>query len=197
MQIIDCEQGTESWAVARRGIPSASNFDKIITTKGEPSKQALKYMYKLAIERISGQSEDTFQSMAMSRGVAMESEARSLYEFLTGQSVTQTGFIFDERGWGCSPDGLVDDEGLIEIKCPLASTHVEYLLDGKLPTEYFQQCQGELFITGRKWLDFISYYPAVRPLLFRVYPDVEFHKKLQIELELFVSELNQLIKKIN
>lgn len=199
MVILDCVQNTPDWFQARVGIPTASNFDKIITSKGEPSKTRIKYMYQLAGERITNKySEDIYQTPSMLRGIQMEEEARSLYEMLTGKTVIKVGLCKMEGGLicGASPDGLVDENGGIEIKCPMVHTHIEYLLNNKLPTEYFQQVQGELFVTGREWIDFISYYPGIKPFILRVEPDKEFHKKLRVELEIFCNELNELTERL-
>ena len=195
MEIINVVQGTPEWFEARRGIPSSSNFDKIVTTAGKPSKQKEKYMYKLAGEKVSGISEETYQNATMQRGSEMEAEARQLYELTKGVEVQEVGFCI-EGGYGASPDGLVASEGLVEIKCPLVATHVGYLLKNKLPTDYFQQTQGQLLVTGREWVDFMSYYPGLRPLLIRVERDEVFLKALRIELEVFVSELKDTIERI-
>jgi len=196
MRIVNCEQLSEEWFAVRRAIPTASNFDKIVTSKGEPSKQREKYLFRLAAEKVSGFSEETYQNAAMVRGIEMEKEAREFYQLVNDVEVEQVGFCIANGGWACSPDGFVGEDGMIEIKCPISSTHVSYLLDNKLPTEYYQQCQGELFVTGRKWLDFISYYPGIKPLIVRVKPDWEFHRKLEIELKGFVKELETIINKI-
>jgi putative phage-type endonuclease len=198
MLIVNCEQGTQEWFNARLGVPTASNFDKIITTEGKPSKQRTKYLYQLAGEAISMSSEDTFQSTAMLRGIELESQARELYSMLFDLPVSKVGLCVTEGEIkaGASPDSLVGEDGLLEIKCPTISTHVSYLLDNKLPTDYFQQVQGQLFVTERKWCDFMSYYPNMRPLIIRVYPDVDFIKALSIELKSFCKELNEIITKI-
>ncbi|NCD17904.1 MAG: hypothetical protein EOL91_11480 [Actinobacteria bacterium] len=196
MIINNCEQGSDEWFAVRCGVPTASNFEKIITTKGEPSKQALKYMYQLAGESVTGVKEETYQNSAMLRGVEMEAEARSFYELVNDVSVEQVGFCLHDDGFGCSPDGLVGTDGLIEIKCPSLAVSVGYLLDGGLPTDYFQQVQGQLLVTGRKWCDFISYYPGLKPLIIRVEPDKEFIEKLHNELKTFCKNLNQTITKL-
>lgn len=198
MRIIECEQLSEEWYKIRCGIPSASNFDKIITTKGESSKQAQKYLYQLAGEYVTGQKEQSYQNAAMLRGIELEQEAKNLYQIINEVVVESVGFCIGEPDieYGCSPDGLVGDKGLVEIKCPNLATHVGYLLDNKAPTEYFQQMQGQLLVTGREWVDFMSYYPAIRPLIVRVQRDEEFIKKLRIELEVFCTELNKIINKI-
>jgi len=195
MIIINCEQGTPEWFAARCGVPSASNFDKIITTKGEPSKQRTKYLYQLVGERLCGKPEESYINGAMERGKVLEDEARKLYMFITGAEVQQVGFCLSD-GYGSSPDGLVGEDGIIEIKCPLMSTHVGYLLNNKLPTDYYQQTQGNLLVTGREWLDFISYYPGIKPLIIRVTPDKNFQKALKAELEIFCKELDATFKKL-
>jgi putative phage-type endonuclease len=198
MKIINCEQTSQEWFDARLGVPSASNFDQIITVKGEPSKQKTKYLYKLAGEKVSGRIEDVYQNGVMLRGVEMEAEARQLYELITGSSVQQVGFCVTEGEaiYGASPDGMVGEHGLIEIKCPLVSTHVGYLLENVLPSDYYQQTQGQLLVTGRKWCDFVSYYPGLKPLIVRVEPDKKFQKALEAELVKFCTELNEVINKI-
>jgi len=195
MRIIDCIQGTPEWFAARLGVPSASNFDKIVTTKGEPSKQAQEYMYKLAGEYVSGSQEDTYQNAAMLRGTELEDEARAYYQMLNDVMVQQVGFCIAD-GFGCSPDGLVGEHGLVEIKCPSVAVHVEYILNGKLPTAYFQQVQGQLLVTGREWCDFISYYPLLRPFIIRVGRDSDFIDTLAKELKSFCKQLNETSERI-
>lgn len=198
MRVIDCIQGTPEWTAARRGVPSASAFDKIITTKGEPSKQRQKYLYQLAGECVSGIVEETYQNGAMLRGKEMEDEARQLYSLINGVEVQQVGFcvVDGDLAFGCSPDSLVGEDGGLEIKCPQMATHVSYLLDNVLPTDYIQQVQGNLLVTGRKWWDFMSYYPGLKPLIIRVQRDEKLLKSLKIELELFCEQLKNIIEKI-
>lgn len=198
MRIIKCEQGTEEWFAARLGVPSSSLFDKIITTAGKPSTSAKKYMYKMAGELVSGTREESYQNAAMTRGIELEVEAREMYELITGETVEQVGFcLHDDIDAGCSPDGLIGKDGGMEIKCPSMAVHVEYLLGGKLPTTYYQQVQGSLFISQRKWWDFVSYYPSIKPLIVRVFPDPAFHALLEAELIKFSSELKATVLKIS
>ncbi len=198
MKLIECEQKTPEWHAARCGIPTASNFDKLITTTGKQSTQRTKYMYQLAGECVSGKAEVGYQSSAMLRGIEIEEEARSFYEFTSSVEVQRVGFCLSDCGkYGASPDGLVGEDGMLEIKCPTLAVHVGYLLEGKLPTDYFQQTQGQLFVTGRKWSDFISYYPGLTPLVIRVLPDADFHASLNLELVSFCAELEQIIKRIS
>lgn len=195
MKVIDCVQGSSEWIQARCGIPSASCFDQIITTKGEPSTQRKKYLLKLAGERLLGRPEETYQNAVMQRGIELEPEARELYEFITGQECLKTGFWFKD-GYGASPDGVVAEKGVIEIKSPLLTTHIGYLLDKTLPVAYHQQVNGELLCTEREWCDFMSYYPGLPPFIIRVYPDDKFQKKLKVELALFVEELEEMVDKL-
>lgn len=195
MKIINCEQGSLEWFEARLGIPSSSNFDKIITTAGKPSKQREKYMYRLAGESVSGVLEESYQNAAMLRGIEMEDEAKQLYTLITGNEVTEVGFCVEE-GYGASPDGLIAEKGCLELKCPLVATHVGYLLANKLPTDYFQQVQGQLLVTGREWADFMSYSPGLKPMIVRVNRDETFINALKIELAVFCEELRVVIGKI-
>lgn len=195
MEIIDCIQGSEEWFAARCGVPSASNFDKIVTSKGEPSTQAKKYMYKLAGESVSGIAEETYKNAAMERGTILEDEARQLYQIINDEEVKQVGFC-KEEGYGCSPDGMVLFQGMLEIKCPSAAVHVEYLLKETLPTTYIQQVQGQMLVTGSKWCDFMSYYPGIKPFIIRVERDEPFISKLKSELDKFCAELKSVIERI-
>lgn len=197
MKIIDCEQRSPEWYKAKCGIPSASNFSMIVDTSGKPSKQAMKYVYTLAGETLLGYKEETYQSKAMEDGIIREEEARETYEFITGNKVEQVGFCTNDEGtYGASPDGLVGKDGSTEIKCPMLHTHIGYLLKGILPLDYFQQVQGQLLVTGRKWCDFMSYYPGLKPFIIRVKPDKKFLSMLTGELTLFNEALKIMVEKI-
>lgn len=198
MKILEHEQRTPEWYAARKGVPTASDFDKIITSTGIQSKQRQKYLYQLAGERLGGIVDESYQSFAMLQGVEKEAEARALYELLH-EPVKEVGFCISDCGrFGCSPDGIVGEDGLVEIKCPIISTHVEYLLKCKdeCPSDYFQQTQGQLLVTGRKWVDFVSYFPGLPPLIIREEPNEVFQRLLKKELELFCAELNELVEKL-
>jgi len=197
MKILDIVQQTPEWFKEKAGRPSASNFDSIITNDGKPSKQRTKYLYQLAGERITGIREESYQNAAMTRGIEMEAEARQYYELLNNVEVQQVGLCITDDGLvACSPDGLVGKDGGLEIKCPTLPTHVEYLYKGGLVEKYFQQVQGSLFVSGRKWWDLISYYPGLKPVIIRVTPDKTFLTALKVELALFCIELNKLTEAI-
>ena len=199
MQILTCDQRSPEWYAARLGVPSASEFDKIITQKGEPSKQAQKYLYRLVGERLSGKPEETYTNGAMQRGVELEGEARSFYQLVHDVVVEQVGFCKTEGKtvYGCSPDGLIGQDGGLEIKCPNMATHVSYLINpDSLLSDYFQQVQGGLLVTGRKWWDLLSYYPGIKPLVIRIEPDKTFQKALAGALKDFCLELETTTKKL-
>lgn len=190
MKILSCDQGSPEWFAGRVGLPSASKFSDIVTGKGEPSKSRQKYLYQLAGERIIGAKEESYQNAAMLRGIEMETEARSLFEVVQEVTVQEVGLCLDDLGrWGCSPDGLIGEDGGLEIKCPSLAVHVGYLLSGKVPADYYQQVQGSMYVTGRSYWWFMSYYPGIRPLMIKATPDVKFHEALQTELIRFHLEL--------
>jgi len=191
MRCIDCEQGTDEWLAARLGIPSASMYAKIITTQGKWSTQADSYINQLVAEKLTGETTPFYQNEHMIRGTELEPDARQLYEFITGSEVQQVGFcLHDTLEAGASPDGLIGEDGGLEIKCPAPATHVEYLRGDKLPSKYKQQVMGCLWITGREWWDFMSYHPNMKPLIVRVERDEDYIA----ELEACVSKAVKLIE---
>jgi hypothetical protein len=180
MRIDQNEQGSPEWLAARLGIPSASMFAKIVTTKGIWSASADAYINQLVAERLTGEREEVFQSHHMLRGTELEPDARDLYSLISDAEVTEVGFcLHDTLSAGCSPDGLIGEEGGLEIKAPAPATHVEYLRGGVLPSKYKQQVMGCLWITGREWWDFVSYHPTMKPLIVRVERDEEYIAALE------------------
>jgi len=180
MKICSHEQGSPEWFEARLGIPSASMFSKIVTTKGAWSTQADSYINQLVAERLTGEREEIYQSHHMIRGTELEPEARDMYCLMKDVEVQEVGFcLHDTLKAGCSPDGLVGEDGGIEIKCPAPATHVEYLRGGVLPSRYKQQVMGCLWITQREWWDFVSYHPNMKPLIVRVERDEEYIAALE------------------
>ena len=184
MRVYDFEQGTPEWLQSRLGCPSGSGFDKLITATGKPSTQAEGYINQLIAELLTGETTYVKKTEWMERGNELEPRARDYYELATGNTVVETGFCkHDKLECGVSPDGIVGDHGLIEIKCPSPSVHVAYLRAGVLPTKYKQQVQGCLWITEREWWDFMSYHPEMPALLVRVERDEDYIKLLQAEVE--------------
>jgi hypothetical protein len=199
MIIIPGGQRNGAWHEIRRGIPTASKFSEIITpARGDYSKQSIGYMYELAGARVWGVSDDSFKSVDMQNGNDREDAARKAYQAETITEVEQICFAyFDERkDRGCSPDGLCGENGLIEIKSPKLKTHVSYLLSNDYPNEYKCQIQGELYICGREWCDFVSYFPGADLYIKRVYRDEPFIKKLAEAIDRFNVELDALCEKM-
>jgi len=200
METIDCIQGTDEWFAAKLGIASASNFAKIKAKPRVAGKGGrVDYMYQLENERDEGKTEETINTTHMMRGVEIEPQAREYYEKFQGVTVEQVGFIKLDDNIGCSPDGLVGKDGLIEIKCPKGTTHKKYVVKDKLPTTYIPQVQGQLWVTNRKWCDFISYRPESneRPYWsIRVFRDEGYINQLAVEVNQFIIELEALTKKI-
>ena len=191
MIISEHAQGTDEWMAERTGIPSASNFAKIFTTVGKPSATATTYMNELVAEWILGEKEQIKQNDWMLRGIELEDEARKAYSFVNEVDVLEVGFCFkdEDKLVGCSPDGLVNHDKILEIKCPKASTHIGYLLGGKLPSTYFQQVHGQLWVTGRDDCDFISYYPGLPNFEIRVEREQKNMDMIDSHLAKFISEM--------
>lgn len=187
---LDVEQCSPEWFEARLGIPTASNFERLITPTGKASSQANDYLYELVAEWVTGEKTYIRPSYWMERGVEMEPEARSAYEFITDIEVDTTGLVYrdDERMVSCSPDGLLDGKGL-EIKCPAPNTHVAYCLQGVLPKKYAAQVQGSMWVTGLKQWDFMSYHPDYEPFLITVDADENFHTALNDIVPDFIRQL--------
>lgn len=169
------EQGTDEWFQARCGIVTASTTRSLLTAKGAVAENDTSrgFIRQLAVERILGQVEFTFPSRAMQRGTALEPFARDLYAENIAP-VEEVGFIrldTDAYPLGYSPDGLVGDDGLIEIKCPSPKEHLRTILVDGVPAEYKPQVQTGLYVSGRAWLDYVSYCPGADLYITRVSPD--------------------------
>ncbi len=200
MQIINnIEQGTDEWRNLRLGKATASNFSKLVTSTGAESKTLPKYALELATEMLVIEPEEGFKSDAMQRGNDLEPLAREAYEQYSFNIVDQVAF-FDCNDYGYSPDGLVGKDGLVEIKCPNATTHTKYLFEDRVPVEYVAQCQGGLMITGRKWLDFCSFHPNFQDdkklFIKRVERDEEFISKLKKAIDKVIELRNDYLNKI-
>lgn len=190
------EQGTPEWFAVKCGKISASNMSAVMA-KGK-GKTRMTYMRRLLAERLSNIPQETYTSGAMDRGVETEPQARMAYEELNLVVVEQVGFIEVDEWFGCSPDGLVGDDGLVEIKCPNTATHVGYVLDDKMPTDYALQVQTQMLVTERKWVDFVSFDPRVPSIpIFQVRVDRDESKIQQIKdaVDDFVAELKELMAK--
>lgn len=198
MQILNLKQGSDEWFSARLGVPTASGFSKIITpAKGDKSTSYKSYMYELIAEKLINEKTNGFKSEFMERGNEIEPLARASYEFIHEVEVKQVGMIFnDDMTIGISPDGLIGDNGGLEIKCPKPSTVVKYMLDGGLPLEYKPQVMGSLWISGREWWDFLAFHPSMDFYQIRVYRDEDYIKKMNQHIMDFVDELQNNYEKL-
>ena len=195
--ITDIEQRSTQWFEAICGNVGASSIDKIITSKGEPSKQRTEYMMTLCAERITGKQESGYTNQAMLNGIEREAESISLFEMIYGVQVQKVGLIYtDDKQAHCSPDGLPDDKTGLEIKNPLSKTHISYLLDGKLPTTYFQQVQFSMYVSQREKWYFMSHYPGIKPFIIECERDEKWIEKCHKELISFNQELAEMVKKL-
>lgn len=154
----------KAWKLQRCGKATASRIADIVAkTKTGFSASRANYAAQLIAERLTGVPAETYSNAAMQWGTEKEPEARAAYEFFTGRSVLETGFVEHPRiaMAGASPDGLVGDDGLIEIKCPNTSTHIDTLLGESLDKKYLVQMQWQMACTGRKFCDFVSFDPRM------------------------------------
>lgn len=196
-------QRTAEWFEARTGCLTASAVADILTSKktGKYNKSRESLMNTIIAERVSGNARDNFTSAAMQWGIDHEDEARTAYEVHTGNLVELTGFIPhpEVKYLGASPDGLIDDDGILEIKCPNPATHISYLRGGVVPEEYRPQVLLQLVVTGRKWCDFVSYDPRAKELAFfcvRWAPTQEERDALLEECKKFLEETEEVLKKL-
>jgi hypothetical protein len=193
VEIVNCEQNSPEWFAARMGIPTASQFATVMA-KGE-GKTRRTYMMKLAGELITGEPMDSFSNEHTERGHEQEPEARDLYTFQTGAQLERVAFIRDGRK-GCSPDALIGDDGGAEIKCRLAHIQAELLLSGTVPTAHTAQIQGSMWISRRKWWDFVSYCPGMPLFVARVARDEAYIQRLATEVARFNAELDDVVSQI-
>ena len=194
-------QGEDSWFQARVGYISASRISDMLAggkgiTKG-------KYLSQLAIERLTETPSDNgYKSQAMYRGNELEPEARDTYCFFNGVDAIEVGFVKHPTidNYGASPDGCIESDGLIEIKCPEVHVHMDYMLNKKIPNDYVLQMQSQMSCTGRKWVDFCSYNkdmpPRLRLFVMRVNRDEEKIKMIEKAVVEFDNEISILVKRL-
>ena len=192
----EIEQRSEAWFQARLGKVTASAVaDVLAKTKTGVSASRGNYLIKLAIQRVTGQIEESYTNDAMQWGIDNEDQARVAYEIASGKFVDQVGFVDHEiiDWFGCSPDGLVNNDGLVEIKCPNSATHWEYFKTKEVPKKYFIQMQAQMSCTGRKWCDFVSFDPRMpersQLLIIRVPRDNTFIDLMETEVMEFLIEV--------
>jgi hypothetical protein len=187
-------QGSEAWRRARMGVPTASQFNRILTPTGRPSKQAEHYIYELLAELMMGRPLDSESYPWMQRGIDLEEDAALWYEMQRDVTTDTIGFCMTDDGTiGASPDRLVGDDGLLEIKCPSPAVHVQYLLYPQrgVDAEYRVQVMGQLYVAERKWCDVVSYHPELPKVIVRVERDDEYIALLDDALRKFCEQLKE------
>lgn len=198
------EQLSPEWFQAKIGKVGASHINDILAKNkngGEPASRR-NYRMELVIARLTGEYPDTYCSPAMQWGIDHEPAARSAYEFISGNVVQKVGFIEHPSipMSGASPDGLIGEEGCIEIKCPVTANHVDILLAGKVPTDYQNQMLWQMEVTGRKWCDFVSYDPRMPFELQLFYKrferDDERIEVIKVEVVKFLAEVDDMVAKL-
>ena len=198
MEIYDVEQGSPEWLQLRMGIPTASKF-KVLIAKSEEKKGRTDYLYKLAGEQLSGEPMEKFSNDAMEDGKAKEPILRDQYAFYRPCEPQLVGFIRNGK-CGCSPDALIGDHGMLEIK--RAAPHVLIPLRRRarsdptyFPPEHLAQCQGGLMVTGRTWCDLVIGYPTMKPpVIIRTWRDELYIQQLRDAVDLFELELRRLVE---
>ena len=190
------QQGSPEWFALRAGKVTASRVADILAkTKTGPSASRQNYLIELALQRTTGIIQESYTNAAMEWGTQTEPQARVAYEVNTNNFVDQVAFIDHSNiAWfGCSPDGLVSDRGLVEIKCPNSATHWEYFKSKEPPKKYFIQMQAQMAVTGRDWCDFISFDPRMpersQLLIVRVDRDESFIAEMEKQIKQFLSEV--------
>lgn len=196
-------QGSDAWFAQRLGRVTASRVaDVIARTKTGPSASRDGYMIELALERITGQRAESYTSPAMQWGTETEPLARMAYEATTGEIVDEAGMIPHPRiaMTGASPDGLVNHDGLVEIKCPNSTTHLQTLRSKKPAGKYVTQMMWQMACTERQWCDFVSFDPrmpeGLRLFITRVPRDDGLIATLEKEVQAFLEETQALVQEL-
>jgi hypothetical protein len=198
----ECKQNSEEWRGLRAGMPTGSAFGKLITSTGAVSKSLPEYAFELAIDMKAGKPVDSFGGNKWTeRGHEFEPIARADYEFNNDCEVELVGFITDDlKRYGASPDGLVNDDGMVEIKCLSTKEHLKVLIahkkTGKTPPKYVPQTQGELLVAERKWNDLFFFHPYFASLTIRIEPIPEIARALKMQLAEVIKQRDEILKTI-
>jgi putative phage-type endonuclease len=197
------EQHSDEWFAARLGKVTASRVaDLMAVTKSGYSTSRANYMAELICERLTGQSEERYTNAAMQWGTDKEPQARASYEFLHDAIVVECGFVVHPSiaMFGASPDGLIGNDGLIEIKCPNTATHIDFMLGDSIPSKYVLQMQTQMACTGRKWCDFVSFDPRLpedmQMFVKRILFDQQTVNDIQAATIKFLDDLDQRISQL-
>ena len=193
------EQGTQEWHQLRLGKVTASRISDVLAkVKSGESASRRNYKMELVVERLTGLKTESYTSPAMQHGIDNEGLARSMYEVQNSVFVDQVAFInhYNIKNAGCSPDGLVGDLGMVEIKCMTTANHVEAILNNKPPSQYIAQCQFQMACAGRFWNDLTLFDPRLPDILqlkvFRIERDDTFIKLMEDEVIQFLKEVEEI-----
>lgn len=190
----DIEQGSDPWRKVRSGLPTSSCFSDILA-KGE-GKTRRTYLLKLAGEILTGEPMESFSNANLDRGHALEPEIRNTYAFMTDVEPQLVGFIRNGPK-GCSPDSLIGNDGMAEFKSQWPHLLIETLLKDEFPSAHKAQCQGNLWVAERDWIDICVYWSPKMPMLIkRAYRDVTYIGQLTREVDRFNEELQEMVAKI-
>lgn len=202
--IHDFPQRSPEWFAHRCGRVTASRVaDVMAKTKSGPAAARANYMALLVAERLTGEVAESYTNAAMQWGTDQEPQARALYEFQTDATVREVGFIDHAKieMAGCSPDGLVGEDGMVEIKCPNTATHLDTLLGEKIDGKYLKQMQFQMACAGRLWCDFVSYDPRLPPEMqlwvHRVERDEDVVEEIEDAVSAFLAELAQKVEALH
>lgn len=197
MTVHDCEQGTPEWHALRMGLATASEFSTILAKgkDGGDSKTRRAYMLRLAGEIITGEIAETYTNGHMERGKFMEDEARNFYAFMNDAEPLRVGFITNGNK-GCSPDSLIGNGGMLEIKTALPHILIDKISRDEFPPEHKAQCQGALWVAEREWIDIAVYWPKLPTFIKRAYRDDGYIANLAGAVEKFNTELAEMVEKV-
>jgi hypothetical protein len=197
LEVFAHEQGSPEWFECRRGIPTASMFATVLAKgrDGGDSKGRATYLHKLAGEVITGELAESFSNAHTERGHVHEPVARGLYGFINDVEPALVGFMRNGRR-GASPDSLLGDRGILEIKSKLPHLHIEIMLRDRFPSDHRAQVQGQLWIAERDWCDLAVYWPGLPLLVYREHRDEEYLKTLAAAIDAFNEELDRIVDRV-
>lgn len=202
LEVLDCDQGSEAWYVARLGLPTASEFGTVLAQgrkAGEASVTRRKYMLSLIAEQLTGEPCKRFAgNKDTERGHEHEAEQRKVYQLIRQTDVERVGFIRNGRV-GCSPDGLIGNDGMFEGKSKEPHLVLDMVLKGDeatLEKAHICQCQGSLWVAEREWIDYMAYWPNLPPFLRRLHRDEQRIKEIQLGVDIFLNEMHELMEKL-
>jgi putative phage-type endonuclease len=203
MKIVDLVQNSPEWLAHRAGRLGASSIgDMLAKTKSGWGASRANLKARLIVERLTGLPVETYKNAAMQHGNDTEPQARAMYEFMRDVTVVQVGYVEHPTipMAGCSPDGLVGDDGLLEIKCPGSATHIDILDGGSFDGRYVKQVQWQMGTTGRAWADLVSFDPRLPPEMqihiWRVYRDDDLIAEFEKEARVFLADVDATIARL-